>query len=67
LIDINVLPDYENDPRTVDNLVDGHNLTCDDLHAWLTPFTVGANHFIYLSFDKVSESSILITTTKYID
>ena len=27
--DINVLPEYGNDPRTVDNLLDGHNHTCD--------------------------------------
>ena len=26
--DINVLPEYGNDPRTVDNLLDGHNHTC---------------------------------------
>ncbi len=28
------------DPRTVDNLFDGHNYTTDDLHAWLTRFQV---------------------------
>ncbi len=28
------------DPRTVDNLVDGHNYTTDDLHAWLAGFQV---------------------------
>ena len=28
------------DPRTVDNLVDGHNYTTDDLHAWLARFQV---------------------------
>ena len=40
--DINVLPEYNGDPRTVDKLVDGHNFTCDDLHAWLAPFKRGA-------------------------
>lgn len=30
--DINVLPDYGTDPRTVDKLLDGTHLTCDDLH-----------------------------------
>lgn len=39
--DINVLPDYNGDPRTVDKLVDSHNFTCDDLHAWLAPFRRG--------------------------
>ena len=38
--DINMLPEYGNDPRTIDKLMDGHNFTCDDLHAWLAPFQV---------------------------
>jgi hypothetical protein len=45
--DINILPEYGRDPRTVDNLLDGVNHTCDDLHAWLAPFTSGRNHFIW--------------------
>lgn len=43
----------DNDPRTVDNLIDGCNHTCDDLHAWLAPFTRGKDHFIYMEFDDV--------------
>ncbi len=39
--DINVLPGYTNDPRTVDNLLDGVNDTCDDMHLWLAPFSAG--------------------------
>jgi hypothetical protein len=39
--DINVLPEYGSDPRTVDNLLDGVNWTCDDMHVWLAPFTPG--------------------------
>ena len=55
--DINVLPEYESDPRTVDKLVDGHNHTCDDMHAWLAPFRQGNDHCIFLTFDtKVSIS-----------
>ena len=50
--DINTLPEYDSDPRTVDNLLDGTNHTCDDLHAWLTPFTAGADHFIWIDFDE---------------
>lgn len=42
------------DPRTVDNLLDGINHTSDDLHAWLTPFTRGHDHFIFIEFDEVS-------------
>ncbi|KAL2635160.1 hypothetical protein R1flu_006639 [Riccia fluitans] len=40
--DVNILPGYKNDPRTVDKLVDSVNLTCDDYHVWLTPFTPDA-------------------------
>ena len=39
--DINVLPGNEDDPRVVENLLDGVNHTGDDLHAWLAPFTRG--------------------------
>lgn len=35
--DINILPEYENDPRVAKNLVDGVNFTKDDLHMWLAP------------------------------
>lgn len=35
---INALPEYGTDPRTVDKLFDGVNLTRDDLHVWLSPF-----------------------------
>ena len=48
--DINVLPGYSNDPRTVDKLVDGHNRTCDDTHMWLAPFTPGQHHRVTLDF-----------------
>lgn len=37
--DINVLPGYGSDPRTVDKIVDGNYLTKDDMHVWLAPFS----------------------------
>jgi hypothetical protein len=40
--DVNILPGYGSDPRTVDNLLDGVCHTCDDLHLWLAPLTDGA-------------------------
>ena len=49
--DINVLPEYVDDPRTVDNLFDGTNHTCDDLHAWLAPYTSGNDHFICIDMN----------------
>ena len=57
--DINILPEYDNDPRTVDKLLDGHNHTCDDMHAWLAPFRKGGDHFIYLAFDDVITISMM--------
>ncbi len=51
--DINILPEYTNDPRTVDKLFDGVNNTCDDMHVWLAPYTPGKNHFIYVGFDQI--------------
>lgn len=47
-----VLCDTENDPRTIDNILDV-NHTCDDLHAWLAPYTAGRDHLIYMEFDEV--------------
>lgn len=57
--DINVLPECNNDPRTVDNLVDGVNHTSDDLHAWLTPFTMGQDHVVTIEFDEPTTVSMI--------
>eukprot|EP01041_Mallomonas_annulata_P005470 gene5470-11007_t len=57
--DINVLPEYEDDPRTVDNLVDGVYDTCDDLHSWLAPFTRGEDHLVMMEFDEISTISMI--------
>eukprot|EP00118_Oscarella_pearsei_P020109 m.216669 g.216669 ORF g.216669 m.216669 type:complete len:1550 (+) comp39873_c0_seq26:136-4785(+) len=48
--DINVLPEYGNDPRVVQNLLDGVNRTRDDMHVWLAPFTQGESHIVSLEF-----------------
>ncbi|XP_025076001.1 protein KIAA0556 homolog isoform X2 [Pomacea canaliculata] len=50
--DINILPEYDRDPRVVTNLLDGVSRTRDDTHMWLTPFTPGKNHFIFITFAK---------------
>ncbi|KAJ1527608.1 hypothetical protein ONE63_007571 [Megalurothrips usitatus] len=49
--DINILPEYNGDPRVVKNLLDGVNRTRDDLHLWLAPFTQGAHHYIHIEFN----------------
>ena len=50
--DINVLPEYSDDPRTVDKLVDGVYVTSDDHHSWLIPFSQGKPHLVMLNLDK---------------
>ncbi|XP_072167978.1 katanin-interacting protein-like [Diadema setosum] len=49
--DLNVLPEYTNDPRVITNLIDGVNCTRDDTHMWLTPFTPGRMHLITVTFE----------------
>jgi len=50
--DVNILPGYGTDPRTVDKLVDHNCFTNDDLHVWLTPFTLGEDHTIDLDLGE---------------
>jgi len=47
------LPGYGNDPRVVENLIDGNYFTNDDLNVWLTPFTSGEDHTITMDFETV--------------
>jgi hypothetical protein len=48
---INVLPEYKDDPRTADKIMDNVNCTKDDVHMWLAPFTEGCSHIINITFD----------------
>ncbi|RLN32117.1 hypothetical protein BBJ28_00024559, partial [Nothophytophthora sp. Chile5] len=57
--DLNILDHDRLDPRTVDKLVDKHYFTCDELHAWLAPFSRGQNHFVYMDFDYPLSISML--------
>ncbi|XP_073503904.1 katanin-interacting protein isoform X2 [Phyllobates terribilis] len=51
-LDLSALPEYQDDSRTLDKLIDGMNITSEDSHMWLIPFTCGENHTITISFDK---------------
>ncbi|XP_031417223.1 katanin-interacting protein isoform X4 [Clupea harengus] len=42
--DLNDLPDHSNDLRTLDKLIDGQNITMEDEHMWLIPFSSDAEH-----------------------
>jgi len=57
--DINVLPGYGDDPRTVDNLMDGVNHTRDDLHVWLAPFSPGSEVTVTITLDAPTTLSML--------
>ncbi|KAG1708641.1 hypothetical protein DVH05_022270 [Phytophthora capsici] len=57
--DLNIQDHDRLDPRTVDKLVDKYYFTCDELHAWLAPFSRGQNHFIYVDFDYQLSISML--------
>ncbi|KAM4024927.1 katanin-interacting protein isoform 2-T2 [Anomaloglossus baeobatrachus] len=50
--DLSALPEYHDDSRTLDKLIDGTNITSEDSHMWLIPFTCGENHTITINFDK---------------
>ncbi|KAI3380837.1 hypothetical protein SNEBB_002360 [Seison nebaliae] len=50
--DINILEEYSEDPRIITNLLDGINMTRDDMHMWLTPFTKNGDHFIRINFHQ---------------
>lgn len=57
--DINVLPEFDGDPRVVCNLNDGCYLTRDDMHLWLTPFTDNGDHFLELEFEEEAEVAMI--------
>ncbi|XP_059180737.1 katanin-interacting protein [Centropristis striata] len=50
--DLNDLPEYQYDLRTLDKLINGHNITTDDQHMWLIPFSYGEPHTLNVTFNK---------------
>ncbi|XP_028395506.1 LOW QUALITY PROTEIN: protein KIAA0556-like [Dendronephthya gigantea] len=53
--DLNDLPEYEDDDRTLDKLLDGVNVTMSDEHMWLIPFVLGENHLLTVSLKQPME------------
>ncbi|XP_060028722.1 katanin-interacting protein isoform X2 [Erinaceus europaeus] len=49
--DLNDLPEYRDDSRTLDKLIDGTNVTMEDAHMWLVPFSPGRDHLLTVRFD----------------
>ncbi|KAB0383108.1 hypothetical protein FD755_005025, partial [Muntiacus reevesi] len=50
--DLNDLPEYMDDSRTLDKLIDGANITMEDEHMWLIPFSPGLDHVVTIRFDR---------------
>ncbi|NXW01608.1 K0556 protein, partial [Fregetta grallaria] len=51
--DLNDLPEYTGDSRTLEKLMDGTNITIEDDHMWLIPFSFGEDHLLTIHFDKL--------------
>ncbi|NXG75376.1 K0556 protein, partial [Baryphthengus martii] len=51
--DLNDLPEYIGDSRTLEKLIDGTNITVEDDHMWLIPFCFGEDHLLTIHFDKI--------------
>uniref|UniRef100_A0A8C5TXH2 Katanin interacting protein n=1 Tax=Malurus cyaneus samueli TaxID=2593467 RepID=A0A8C5TXH2_9PASS len=51
--DLNDLPEYTGDSRTLEKLIDGTNITVEDDHMWLIPFSFGEDHLLTIRFDKM--------------
>ncbi|KFP29805.1 Uncharacterized protein KIAA0556, partial [Colius striatus] len=51
--DLNDLPEYAGDSRTLEKLIDGTNITVEDDHMWLIPFSFGEDHLLTINFDKI--------------
>ncbi|XP_027657587.1 katanin-interacting protein isoform X2 [Falco rusticolus] len=51
--DLNDLPEYTGDSRTLEKLIDGTNITVEDDHMWLVPFSFGEDHLLTIHFDKI--------------
>ncbi|XP_012866592.1 PREDICTED: uncharacterized protein KIAA0556 homolog [Dipodomys ordii] len=50
--DLNDLPEYTDDSRTLDKLIDGVNVTTEDEHMWLIPFSPSLDHMVTIRFDR---------------
>ncbi|KFQ70940.1 Uncharacterized protein KIAA0556, partial [Phaethon lepturus] len=51
--DLNDLPECTGDSRTLEKLIDGTNITVEDDHMWLIPFSFGEDHLLTIHFDKI--------------
>ena len=50
--DLNSIPGYNGDYRTLDKLIDGINNTTDDKHMWMIPFNRTKKNWLTIMFPK---------------
>ncbi|CAI5791774.1 Uncharacterized protein PODLI_1B000179 [Podarcis lilfordi] len=50
--DLNELAEYTDDCRTLDKLIDGINISMEDEHMWLIPFSPGEAHVVTIHFTQ---------------
>lgn len=50
--DMNSIPGYSGDYRTLDKVINKVNQTCDDQNMWMIPFTKGQPHLLTFSFNE---------------
>ena len=48
--DLKSTPGFESDPRVLENLINGNNLTTNEKNMWLIPFIKGQKHAIFVDF-----------------
>ncbi|XP_048349805.1 katanin-interacting protein isoform X2 [Sphaerodactylus townsendi] len=53
--DLNDLAEYTEDSRTLDKLIDGTNITMEDDHMWLIPFSPGEDHRLIVQFAQAED------------
>eukprot|EP00898_Chlorokybus_atmophyticus_P004718 jgi/Chlat1/5247/Chrsp33S00385 len=53
--DLNDIPGYSGDDRTLDKLVDGCNVTQDDHHMWLIPFHKTGPHYLTIDLGQATD------------
>ncbi|XP_077358745.1 katanin-interacting protein isoform X2 [Festucalex cinctus] len=50
--DLGDLPEYGHGLHSLEKLIDGHNITTDDHHMWLIPFSYGEPHTVTIAFPQ---------------
>ena len=55
--DMNAIPGYSGDHRTLDNIINNVNNTIKDENMWLIPYAPKQKHYLYVNFDEAKSIS----------